>query len=116
LAQVVGRAHVVKGSDADLEAIAGSERAGLAWLEEHAPHAVHVVTRGAGKATARGPYGTVVADARPAKEVDPTGAGDAFTAGLLCSLLSEESWVRALARGHTLGARAVARRGGSPSS
>jgi fructokinase len=114
LARVVRRAQVVKGSSADLAAIAGSEAAGLAWLGEHAPDAVHVVTRGGGAATARGTFGEVRAPARRVRVVDPTGAGDAFTAGLLCALAEgEESWMRILARGHRLGARAVARRGGA---
>jgi sugar/nucleoside kinase (ribokinase family) len=116
LARVVRRAHVVKGSAVDLEAIAGGESAGLMWLREHAPQAVHVVTRGGGKASARGDFGVVHAEARRAKVRDPNGAGDAFTAGLLCALVGGETWVRALARGHTLGAKAVARRGGSSRS
>jgi sugar/nucleoside kinase (ribokinase family) len=113
LARVVRRADVVKGSAVDLVAIAGSEKAGLAWLAEHAPQAVHVVTRGGGKASARGDFGFVQADARRVTVKDPIGAGDAFTAGLLCALVKGETWVRALARGHTLGAKAVAKRGGS---
>ncbi len=46
---------------------------------------------------------------RAAGQVDATGAGDAFTAGLLHGLLQGEDMVKALQAGAAWGAAAVAR-------
>ncbi|MDP9796973.1 sugar/nucleoside kinase (ribokinase family) [Catenuloplanes nepalensis] len=46
--------------------------------------------------------------------VDPTGAGDAFAAGLLAALLHGASPMNALAAAHALGARAVTTIGARP--
>lgn len=53
-----------------------------------------VVTRGPQGADAYGPHHSVHVDARPARQVDATGAGDAFAAGLMSMLLT----------GHDIGA------------
>jgi len=62
-----------------------------------------------------GEDGTVaVAPARPASVVDPTGAGDAFAAGVLVAWLAGEDAETALHSGARLGARAVSVVGGRP--
>ena len=74
-----------------------------------------VVTLGAGGALWTD--GTRVersAAVRVAGRADTTGAGDAFTAGLLAARLAGERPRRALAAGNRLAAEAVASRGGRP--
>jgi ribokinase len=56
----------------------------------------------------------VSAPAEPVVAVDPTGAGDAFAAGLLAAWLGGAPPVDALRAGTVLGARAVGRVGGRP--
>ncbi|MGD0523876.1 MAG: carbohydrate kinase [Polyangiaceae bacterium] len=122
IAGLVRRAAVVKASDADLRAVAGP-RVGLRWLERHAPQATWLVTRGGGVASAIGAHGSVEAPAMRARCVDATGAGDAFIAGALATLVAAgatpgsppwsapEVWRRALRAGHMMGKKAVSRPG-----
>jgi fructokinase len=122
IGNLVGRAAVVKASDADLRAVAGGTP-GLRWLERHAPQATWLVTRGAGIASAIGEHGSVDVPARRARCVDATGAGDAFIAGVLTTLVTAravprsaawstpEVWATALRAGHILGKKAVSRPG-----
>jgi len=56
----------------------------------------------------------VTAPAVPAEAVDPTGAGDAFAAGLLAAWLAGAPPAQALAAGARLGARAVTVVGARP--
>jgi sugar/nucleoside kinase (ribokinase family) len=119
---LVARAALVKASDADLHALAG-EAARLRWLERHAPRASWIVTRGAGVASAIGDHGQVALPAIRGRCVDPTGAGDAFLAGSLATLLAAGAapgsaawrepavWRAALRAGHILGRKAVSRPG-----
>jgi sugar/nucleoside kinase (ribokinase family) len=74
-----------------------------------------VVTLGAGGALAAA-HGRVVARARalPAHPLDTTGAGDAFTGGLLAARLSGADLPAALAAGCRTGAEAVGVVGGRP--
>ncbi|HET8684108.1 MAG TPA: PfkB family carbohydrate kinase, partial [Micromonosporaceae bacterium] len=82
------------------------------------------LTRHAGTAVVKlGGDGAVWADrtgasaavpAEPAEVVDPTGAGDAFAAGLLAAWLAGHAPVDALRAGARLGAQAVALVGGRP--
>ena len=58
--------------------------------------------------------GTVRVPARPADVVDPTGAGDAFAAGLLAAWLAGAGPADALAAGVAAGAVAVATVGARP--
>ena len=78
--------------------------------------AVHaVVKRGPDGAVWSGPDGVVEAPGRPATAVDPTGAGDAFAAGLLAAWVGGAPPPEALARAVALGAEAVALLGARPS-
>jgi sugar/nucleoside kinase (ribokinase family) len=67
---------------------------------------------GAVWASAHGPV--VAVPAEPAEVVDPTGAGDAFAAGLLAAWLAGAEPGEALRAGARLGARAVSAGGGRP--
>jgi fructokinase len=119
IARLVSRAALVKASEADLAALGGSTR----WLERHAPRASWLVTRGRGKASASGAHGRVELAALPARCVDATGAGDAFIAGALATLVSARAvpgsaawadpgvWRAALRAGHIMGKKAVSRPG-----
>lgn len=57
---------------------------------------------------------TVRVESVPASVVDPTGAGDAFAAGLLTAWLAGTGPAAALAAGARLGARAVGMVGARP--
>jgi fructokinase len=119
---LVERAAVVKASDADLRAVSRGASS-LRWLEGHAPQATWLVTRGAGVASAIGPHGSVDASALRARCVDATGAGDAFIAGALATLVAAKAvpwsapwfeprvWRTALRAGHMMGKKAVSRPG-----
>ncbi len=122
IAELVGRADVVKASDADLRAVGGGAT-GLRWLERHAPRATWLVTRGSGAASAVGAHGSVDVPALRARCVDATGAGDAFIAGALATLVAARAlpgspawsspgvWRTALRAGHIMGKKAVSRPG-----
>lgn len=77
-----------------------------------------VVKRGAAGAVWASPDGTVIALppalATAVHPVDPTGAGDAFAAGLIAALIRGASPRDAMAAGHALGARAVTTIGARP--
>jgi fructokinase len=122
IAALAAHASIVKASDADLRAVSGS-REGMRWLERHAPQATWLLTRGAGVASATGDHGRVSAPALRARCVDATGAGDAFIAGALATLVSARAvpgtaawrhpavWRAALRAGHIMGKKAVSRPG-----
>ena len=117
-AKLVRGASLVKASHADLERLCGAEDAGIAWLRRSAPDAVLVVTRAGGDASAIGGWGRLDVAPRRATARESTGAGDAFTAGVLAVLVrAEEGWnapevlTRALRLGHRLGRKAVSRVG-----
>jgi len=75
-----------------------------------------VVKRGAdGAVWARG-TDVISVPAEPAVAVDPTGAGDAFAAGLLAAWLAGEAPLEALRAGARLGALAVGTVGGRPAA
>jgi sugar/nucleoside kinase (ribokinase family) len=73
-----------------------------------------IVKRGARGAVWAHSGGVVSAPAVPADAVDPTGAGDAFAAGVLAAWLDGGPPVDCLAAGARLGARAVSSVGGRP--
>jgi sugar/nucleoside kinase (ribokinase family) len=66
-----------------------------------------VVTRGARGADAYGPHDRYHVAGSTARQVDATGAGDAFAAGLIAALLAEEGIQAAMDRGAAQGAAAV---------
>jgi sugar/nucleoside kinase (ribokinase family) len=66
-----------------------------------------VVTRGALGAEAYGPEGCYHVAGRRARQVDATGAGDAFAAGLIATLLAGHGIRDAMQRGAAQGAAAV---------
>jgi fructokinase len=121
IGDLAGQASVVKASDADLRAVGGGM--GTRWLERHAPQASWLITRGAGVAAAIGAHGEVSASALRSRCVDATGAGDAFIAGALATLIAARAspglpawadphvWRKALRAGHILGKKAVSRPG-----
>jgi fructokinase len=114
IAELLPHAMIVKVSQGDLEAIGG-----IAALERHCPRATWVFTRAEKPAVAFGPHGQVTRPTKGRKVVDATGAGDAFIAGLLATLvkhgvhpermawLDPNLWSRALDAGHAMGAKAV---------
>jgi fructokinase len=120
-AKLAARAHLVKASDADLQALAGKKW--RRWLERYAPRATWVVTRGSGVATAIGPHGEVAKSALQGRCVDATGAGDAFIAGTLATLVAAgarpgstawkapATWSAVLDVGHRMGKKAISRPG-----
>lgn len=66
-----------------------------------------VVTRGAEGADAFGADAALHVPAQPANQVDATGAGDAFLAGLICGLLAHRGMREAMEVGAKQGAAAV---------
>ena len=121
IARLVGQASLVKASEADLRAVGAG--AGTRWLERHAPQASWLITRRQGPASAIGPHGDVREAALAARCVDATGAGDAFIAGVLSTLVAAgarpgtpawsdpDLWRKALRAGHIMGKKAVSRAG-----
>ncbi len=81
IASLLRHAAVVKGSAVDARLLGG-----VRWIEEHAPDAAIILTRGAESARAWGPFGEVERPALRARCVDATGAGDAFIAGVVAVL------------------------------
>ena len=123
--ELVSRAALVKASERDLNAIAGKR--GMSWLDEHAKHASWILTRGENGAAAVGEHGQVTAPTKRVRCIDRSGAGDAFTAGVIAVLVKAgakpgslewkdpKTWTRALEVGHLLGAKAVASLGATAS-
>jgi len=118
-AQLVANAAVVKASDVDLQALAGKR--GMSWLQTHAPTATWIVTHGDSGAACIGAHGQVSVACKRVRCIDATGAGDAFTAGVVavlarCERLDASSeewrdaklWTLALDVGSQLGSKAVA--------
>jgi ribokinase len=66
-----------------------------------------VVTRGVRGADAYGPHDTIHVAARPARQLDATGAGDAFAAGLMSALLTGCDMGAAMEAAARTGAAAV---------
>ncbi|WP_437587598.1 carbohydrate kinase family protein [Sorangium sp. So ce1000] len=108
------QADLVKCSAGDLDVLGTTARA---LRERLRPEATLVVTDGARETLLLGPGGERAVAPRPVRPVDPTGAGDAFCAGMLASLVWEARarWgdaslmLRAVTRGHDV-ARAWVRR------
>jgi fructokinase len=127
---LVKHAELIKASASDLRALGLRSEASLRRL---APEATWLLTRGGGTARAVGPWGHVDLATRRARCADATGAGDAFLAGVLATLVHVERgadsasggraafgptggialdvWTAALRVGHAMGRKAVSSRG-----
>ncbi|MGK4002299.1 PfkB family carbohydrate kinase [Sorangium sp. So ce1036] len=112
--RLFGQADLVKCSTGDLEVLGTTAPA----LRKHLrTEATLVVTDGARETLVLGPGGERAVAPRPVRPLDPTGAGDAFCAGMLATLVwqGRDRWtdaalmLRAVARGHDV-ARAWVRR------
>ncbi|WP_129352599.1 PfkB family carbohydrate kinase [Sorangium cellulosum] len=112
--RLFGQADLVKCSTGDLEVLGTTAPA----LRKHLrAEATLVVTDGARETLVLGPGGERAVAPRPVRPLDPTGAGDAFCAGMLATLVwqGRDRWtdaalmLRAVARGHDV-ARAWVRR------
>lgn len=112
-ALVVSEKPTPAGGRLSVESPTGSPAPGSAVRLLDAVRAV-VVTGGAAGATWVDRQGTWTAPARVVAAVDPTGAGDAFDAGLLAAWLRGADPPAALAAGCAAGAEAVSRRGARP--
>lgn len=84
----IPRAHVIKVSSEEILQLSGmtDEAAAMAYLFDHGVR-LAAVTRGPDGATLANPRGKVEIPGETVSVVDTTGAGDAFTAGLLTGLL-----------------------------
>jgi sugar/nucleoside kinase (ribokinase family) len=103
------RVDLVKANEAELRALTGgTDPAALLELGSEV-----VVTRADGAWWTDG-AGSAEAFAEPVDVVDTTGAGDAFTAGLLAARTRGEPAAAALAAGCRAAGRAVALAGGRP--
>ncbi len=110
---LASRSALLRASEDDLLALGLPPD--LDTLGSLAPSAVVVLTRGLHGAVARVGDATLTQAALPARVVETTGAGDAFTAGLLSVVAAHDAaarrdpalWRQALAVASELGARAV---------
>ncbi|WP_437753803.1 PfkB family carbohydrate kinase [Sorangium sp. So ce1389] len=115
--RLFGQADLVKCSAGDLDVLGTTARA---LRERLRPEATLVVTDGARATRVLGPAGERSVAPRPVRPLDPTGAGDAFCAGMLASLVwqGREGWgdaalmLRAVARGHDVARSWVRRKRG----
>jgi sugar/nucleoside kinase (ribokinase family) len=105
----LGPAHIAIGSTAQLPQHWCSSPYNAARQEFGKQLRWTVVTDGAAGAAAYGPEGVVTISAPHAEQVDSTGAGDAFTAGLIHELLRGADMKTALTTGARWGAAMVER-------
>lgn len=117
--QALGSVDIVRGNAAEVKMITGIDDPALATAEIASRGHTAIITHGAKGAMWCEPGGPV--NAAPAAAlgpdgcVDSTGAGDAFSAGVLGGLSRGESVEQAVRRGLTLAATVVARWGAAPS-
>ncbi len=109
----LGRVDLLLPAAAELAALTGSADPRSAAVLLDTAGAV-VVTDGAAGASWVDRTGTRTAAAPAVRVVDPTGAGDAFDAGLLAAWLHGADPQEALDAGCAAGAEAVSRRGARP--
>lgn len=112
----VHRADVLLANQAEARVLAGHDGPPEALARTLTGYVPRVVVKLAevGAVWAERDGEPVTVPARPVDVVDPTGAGDAFAAGLLHAWLAGASPVEAVRAGHRLGARAVGTPGGRP--
>lgn len=115
--RLLHQADLVKCSVADLAVLGTTASALRAQLRAGA---TLVVTDGTREARMFGPFGERAVPPRPVRVIDPTGAGDAFCAGMLAALVwqEREAWgdaalvLRAVVRGHEVARTWLRRRRG----
>ncbi len=113
--ELVGRVNLLTPNDAEALVLTGSREPGSAarQLLQHADAVV--VTCGADGVTATSTdTGPIRLAAEPTPVIDPTGAGDAFAAGFITSMISGHSFAAALQSGVALAAKAVSAVGAAP--
>ncbi|MCW0214495.1 MAG: sugar kinase [Pseudonocardia sp.] len=98
----------------ELAALTGSRDPGSAWALVQDGAGAVAVTLGAAGAVWVDFHGPQYVTAEPVDVVDPTGAGDAFDAGVIAARLRGADGRSAAAAGCRTAARAVARAGGGP--
>lgn len=119
LGWLIEEADLVFATPSELRTLGYEGDDGLALAEattEGSPHTTIVTlgeTGAVGVATAESPWsGTVRQDGFDLEAVDPTGAGDAFAAGVIRALVDGLSFADAIEFGTAAGALATTRRGG----
>ena len=112
----VHRTDLLLANLAEARTLTGHDGPPVEVAQALAEHAAHVVVKLAeqGAVWVVQYADPVAVPAEPATVVDPTGAGDAFAAGLLDAWLGGAEPVQALRAGTRLGAAAVAITGGRP--
>jgi sugar/nucleoside kinase (ribokinase family) len=98
----------------ELEALTGSRDAGSAWALVQGGAGAVAVTLGAEGAVWVDFHGPQHVAAAPTRVVDPTGAGDAFDAGVIAARVDGADGPRAAAAGCAAAAIAVGRHGARP--
>ncbi len=119
--ELLGHARMAKLNDEELETIAGwinrqseDETDMMKWVADHYELERLVVTRGARGALLLA-EGTVVShDGYPVKVADTVGAGDAFLAGFISSMIEESTAAESLDFACATGALVASRPGASP--
>jgi fructokinase len=122
VAELLRHADIVKGSEVDAAALGG-----WAWIRAQATGAgadtIWLETRGPKPSRARGRFGVVACHPARERVVDATGAGDAFIAGVLATLVrcaahptlpvwrDRALWHGALTIGNELARKAISRPG-----
>jgi sugar/nucleoside kinase (ribokinase family) len=110
---LIKHADWIKASEEDLARLALE----VGTLQRIAPHAICLLTRSCGGAVLHRSSGELrvkafaTIDGTLVEERDPTGAGDAFLAGVLAAKAYGATWARALRIGAHLGALAVTKQG-----
>jgi sugar/nucleoside kinase (ribokinase family) len=110
---LIKHADWIKASEEDLARLALD----LGTLQRVAPQAICLITKSHGGAVLHRSSGQLRTNAlrtikgSPVEERDPTGAGDAFLAGVLAAKAYGATWPRALRVGAHLGALAVTKQG-----
>lgn len=108
-------ADIFIANAAEAALLTGCDEPGDAALALREDHEIVVVTAGSrGAVVADGRAPVRVAPVAVAHPVDPTGAGDAFTAGLIAGILAHGEASRAAREATVLAARAVSAVGGRP--
>jgi Sugar kinases, ribokinase family len=116
--EIATHATIVRANEDEAEFLTGhtDDDAACVAMAEHGPHAILTRAEEGAVCVERG--GAVqrvpAAPLGPDGLVDPTGAGDAFSAGLIHELVAGASLVDAVRRGVEVSAQVVSQRGSRP--